>query len=133
MAVSIRRVRNFVVTKMLPEWSTFSDANFLQVKNSLAALQKIAAWHRSCFDLPVIGITGSNEKLSLRSGFTSCWKKISTSHALPIATTHRLAYRYQYGNWMKKYTGHFEAGISQPDEMEQLEPIIRPTIGVLTR
>ena len=57
-----RGVRNFVVTKMMPEWDQFNDANFLKVKNSLSALQKIAAHHRNMFDIPVIGITGSNGK-----------------------------------------------------------------------
>src|SRR5690554_3951182 len=49
-------VRNFVVSKTFPEWADFGDANFLKVKNSLSALQKIAAYHRKRFNIPVIGI-----------------------------------------------------------------------------
>lgn len=44
-------VRNFVVSKVLQEWEAFSDANFLKVKSSLAALQKIAAYHRKQFSI----------------------------------------------------------------------------------
>ena len=55
-------VRNFVVSKMMPEWKNFSGCNFLFVKSPLRALQKIAAYHRRRFDIPVIGITGSNGK-----------------------------------------------------------------------
>ena len=55
-------VRNFVVSKMLPEWTNLQNANFLKVADTLAALQKIAAQHRKKFDIPVIGITGSNGK-----------------------------------------------------------------------
>ena len=55
-------VRNFVVTKLFPEWKSFTDVNFLKVTNTLHALQKLAAYHRKQFSIPVIGITGSNGK-----------------------------------------------------------------------
>ncbi len=55
-------VRNFVVSHLLPEWDGYADANFLIVTNTLNALQRIAAYHRKRFDIPVIGITGSNGK-----------------------------------------------------------------------
>jgi alanine racemase len=55
-------VRNFVVSKQFDEWRDFKDANFLKVKNCLSTLQKLAHHHRSKFDIPVIGITGSNGK-----------------------------------------------------------------------
>lgn len=127
-------VRNFVVTKMLPEWSTFGDANFLQVKNSLAALQKIAAWHRSCFDLPVIGITGSNGKTIVKEWLYQLLEKDFNITRSPRSYNSQIGVPLSVWQLDEKSTlGIFEAGISQPDEMEQLEPIIRPTIGVLTK
>ena len=57
-----RQVRNFVVDSILPEWDDYNDANFLLVHNTLDAMQKIAAYHRNQFKIPVIGITGSNGK-----------------------------------------------------------------------
>ena len=56
------RVRNFVVSDMLPEFESMKDANFLIVKDTLRALQKLATHHRKQFNIPVIGITGSNGK-----------------------------------------------------------------------
>ena len=55
-------VRNFVVTKADGFFKKLAGANFLGVKDSLKALQELAAWHRSKFNIPVIGITGSNGK-----------------------------------------------------------------------
>ena len=56
------RVRNFVVSEMAPEFANLTDANFLLVKDPLRALQQLAIHHRKKFDIPVIGITGSNGK-----------------------------------------------------------------------
>jgi len=56
------RVRNFVVSRMLPEFEAMKGANFLIVDDVLAALQQLAVHHRKRFDIPVIGITGSNGK-----------------------------------------------------------------------
>ena len=56
------RVRNFVVSEMLPEFESLGEANFLVVKDTLKALQKLATHHRKQFNIPVIGITGSNGK-----------------------------------------------------------------------
>ena len=54
-------VRNFVVNNNF-DCTQYADANFLVVKETLAALQTLAAYHRKCFDIPVVGITGSDGK-----------------------------------------------------------------------
>lgn len=127
-------VRNFVVSKVLPEWENFDDANFLKVKNSLSALQKMAAYHRKQFDIPVIGITGSNGKTIVKE-----WLYQLLEENYNIVRSPR-SYNSQVGVPLSVWQlddetelGIFEAGISMPDEMEKLEPIIRPTIGVLTK
>ncbi|MCI7007472.1 MAG: bifunctional UDP-N-acetylmuramoyl-tripeptide:D-alanyl-D-alanine ligase/alanine racemase, partial [Parabacteroides sp.] len=56
------RVRNFVVSELRPEFARMPEANFLLVKDTLRALQRLAAYHRKRFHIPVIGITGSNGK-----------------------------------------------------------------------
>lgn len=127
-------VRNFVVTKMLPEWAAFSDANFLKVKNSLTALQKIAAWHRSRFDIPVIGITGSNGKTIVKEWLYQLLEKDYNIVRSPRSYNSQIGVPLSV--WQldeKAQLGIFEAGISMPDEMENLEPVIKPTIGVLTK
>lgn len=127
-------VRNFVVTKVLSEWNGLKDCNFLQVKNTLYALQKIAAFHRNLFNIPVIGITGSNGKTIVKE-----WLYQLLQDDYNIVRSPR-SYNSQIGVplsvWQLDETselGIFEAGISMPDEMEHLEPIIRPTVGILTK
>lgn len=127
-------VRNFVVSKLLPEWQTFSDANFLHVKNTLHALQKLGAYHRSRFHIPIIGITGSNGKTVVKE-----WLYQLLGDDYNIVRSPR-SYNSQVGVplsvWQldeEAQLGIFEAGISMPDEMENLEPIIRPNIGILTK
>lgn len=127
-------VRHFVVTKIFPEWKTLTGANFLKVNNTLHALQKLAAYHRKQFSIPVIGITGSNGKTIVKE-----WLYQLLEEDYNIARSPR-SYNSQTGVplsvWeMTENTtlAIFEAGISQPDEMKYLEPVIRPTIGVFTK
>ena len=127
-------VRNFVVNRILPEWAQFNQVNFLKVKNTLSALQKIAAAHRNRFEIPVIGITGSNGKTIVKE-----WLYQLLEKNFNIVRSPR-SYNSQIGVPLSVWQldeqaelGIFEAGISKPDEMEYLEPIIRPTIGVLTK
>lgn len=128
-----KQVRNFVVDTILPEWDEYTDANFLPVPDTLEALQKIAAFHRKRFNIPVIGITGSNGKTIVKE-----WLYQILQSTFKITHSPR-SYNSQIGVplsvWqMNEHTelGIFEAGISQPDEMSKLENIIYPTIGVLT-
>lgn len=127
-------VRNFVVSKMMPDWKKFVGCNFLQVKSPLRALQKIAAFHRRHFDIPVIGITGSNGKTIVKE-----WLYQLLQEDFNIVRSPR-SYNSQIGVPLSVWQldnnatlGIFEAGISMPDEMEHLEPVIRPTIGILTK
>lgn len=126
-------VRNFVVSYLFPEWEEFKDANILVVNDTLAALQRVAAYHRRQFDIPVIGITGSNGKTVVKE-----WLYQILHLDFNIAHSPR-SYNSQIGVplsvWQindKTQLGIFEAGISQPEEMVKLESIINPTIGILT-
>lgn len=127
-------VRHFVVSHLLPEWERFTDAHFLKVKDTLSALQKVAAYHRKKFDIPVIGITGSNGKTIVKEWLYQILEKDYNIVRSPRS------YNSQTGVPLSVWQldeetelGIFEAGISMPDEMEKLEPMIRPTIGVLTK
>ena len=57
-----RGVRNFVVEKLPLDMALFPRANFLRVPDTKTALQRLAERHREEFELPVVGITGSNGK-----------------------------------------------------------------------
>ena len=124
-------VRAFMVSH-LPE-STFPDAAFVVVSDTLKALQALAAHHRQQFDIPVIGITGSNGKTIVKE-----WLYQMLSPDYNIVRSPK-SYNSQVGVplsvWQMNQTntlGIFEAGISEPDEMMSLQDIIRPTIGVFT-
>ena len=124
-------VQYFVVTH-IPE-DCQGKANFLVVKNTLLALQQLASYYRSLFHFPIIGITGSNGKTIVKE-----WLNFVLSPEYTIIRSPK-SYNSQVGvplsviaiNEQHNF-GIFEAGISTVSEMEKLEPIIRPTIGVLT-
>ena len=126
-------VRNFVVNYKPAEVDEMPEANFLQVANTLAAMQMLAAYHRRQFDIPVIGITGSNGKTSVKE-----WLHQLLQEDYNIVRSPR-SYNSQTGVplsvWQmneKTELALFEAGISRPDEMHRLEEIIHPTIGLIT-
>ena len=125
-------LRNFVIAEEMP-FTDFPGANFLTVKDTLSALQELAAFHRSQFSIPVIGITGSNGKTIVKE-----WLYQLMHEDLSIVRSPR-SYNSQLGVplsvWLMNehhQLAIFEAGISRKGEMEKLERIIQPTIGVLT-
>ncbi len=124
-------VQNFVVN-YIPEHLE-NKANFLIVHDTLAALQQFAIYYRSLFDFPVIGITGSNGKTIVKE-----WLNFLLSPDYNIIRSPK-SYNSQVGVPLsvisineKHNLGIFEAGISTTNEMEKLEAIIKPTIGILT-
>ena len=130
-----RGVRNFVVENAQSAMfkSKYDDANFLIVPSPLAALQRLAERHRDEFDVPVVGITGSNGKTMVKE-----WLYQLLLPSQKIVRSPR-SYNSQIGVplsvWLlneQTEIGIFEAGISQPGEMMALRDIIQPTIGVLT-
>lgn len=129
-----RGVRNFVVGNVPDRFETiYPEANFLLVVSPLKALQRLAERHREEFDVPVIGVTGSNGKTVVKE-----WLYQLLAPSKHVTRSPR-SYNSQVGVplsvWLlDEYSqvGIFEAGISQPDEMQALRAIIQPTIGVMT-
>lgn len=129
-----RGVRNFVVEQLPDAFSSiYKQANFLQVDNSLLALQQLTTWHRSVFTIPIVGITGSNGKTMVKEWLSQL---LSFDHNV---TRSPKSYNSQIGVplsvWLLNESseiGIIEAGISKRGEMEALQKIIQPTIGVLT-
>lgn len=127
-------VKNFVVTQLPENMDLFAaDTNFLRVSDSLEALQKIAASHRKGFEKPVIGITGSNGKTIIKE-----WLHQLLSPDMSVVRSPK-SYNSQIGVplsvWQIEPANDiaiFEAGISEPGEMTQLQSIIKPTIGIFT-
>ncbi len=124
-------VLNFVVSE-IPD-GLEGKANFLVVENTLEALQLFAASYRSTFTFPIIGITGSNGKTIIKE-----WLNFLLSPDYNIIRSPK-SYNSQVGVPLsvlgineKHNLGIFEAGISTVDEMENLQKIIQPTIGILS-
>jgi len=128
-------VRNFIVDQGRPidELTAYAGSNFIQVKDVLEALHSLATYHRMQFNIPVIGITGSNGKTIVKEwlyqllqddySIVRSPKSYNSQIGVPLSVwqmngTHTLAI--------------FEAGISLPGEMPHLEKIIQPGIGVFT-
>lgn len=126
-------VRCFLVSQSLPESSAMPDAFFIEVEDTLTALQEWAAWHRSRFSVPVVGITGSNGKtivkewLSFLLGFDKhivrSPKSFNSQIGVPLSVLQMDA---------ADDMGLFEAGVSKPGEMASLRGVMQPTIGILT-
>ena len=135
-------VRYFMISKIPKEFTIYDrrftiydlpGASFILVEDTLVALQQLGAFHRRQFDIPVIGITGSNGKTIVKE-----WLFQLLNADYKIIRSPK-SYNSQIGvplSVWKMRPEHdlaiFEAGISQPGEMEHLEPVIRPTIGLFT-
>ena len=105
----------------------------LIVENPLEALQKIAKYHRSQFKIPVIGITGSNGKTIVKEWLYHTLKDKFAIVRSPKSYNSQIGVALSLLEITKDHTlGIFEAGISRPGEMEKLEQMIQPTIGVFT-
>ena len=111
----------------------YPHANFLLVVSPLKALQRLAERHRDEYNIPVIGVTGSNGKTIVKE-----WIYQLLSPTMSVTRSPR-SYNSQVGVplsvWLlneKAKSVCFEAGISQPDEMAALRAIIQPTIGIMT-
>ena len=125
-----RGLRTFVVSQ--PEVIS-EKATFILVENTANALQKLAAHHRSSFQFPVIGITGSNGKTIVKE-----WLHELLSEEFRIVRSPK-SYNSQIGVPLSVLLmdshfnlGIFEAGISQPGEMEKLAAVVQPEFGILT-
>jgi alanine racemase len=128
----LRGVHNFIISQSVKA-EDYPDANFILVKDSLQALQQLAIFHRQQFDLPVVGITGSNGKTIVKE-----WLNQLMDDRYQIVRSPR-SYNSQIGVPLSiwQLSGHhnlalIEAGISQVGEMKALEAIIKPTIGIFT-
>jgi len=128
-----RGIRIFMVDEGYQDFDPYIDAIFIVVKNTLVGLQHLAAWHRKHFDMPVLTITGSNGKTIVKE-----WLYQLLSPEKNIVRSPR-SYNSQVGVPLSVWQidnpnelAIFEAGISQPGEMEKLAGIIHPTVGIFT-
>ncbi len=128
-----KQLRYFVVDKNFISDDKFKDAVFFKVDDTLKALQEIVACHRSKFNIPVIAITGSNGKTIVKEWLFQLLQEDYTICRSPRSYNSQIGVPLSVWNLDSSINlGIFEAGISKPDEMLNLETIIRPQIGIFT-
>jgi alanine racemase len=127
------RVHHFLVSDpdLAKRWE--GKANFIVVDDVVKALQSIAREHRDNYSLPVIAITGSNGKTIVKE-----WLNTVLEWSFQICRSPK-SYNSQIGVPLSVFElgsndsiAIFETGISQPGEMQRLEQIVRPTMGIFT-
>ncbi|MFC5408992.1 bifunctional UDP-N-acetylmuramoyl-tripeptide:D-alanyl-D-alanine ligase/alanine racemase [Larkinella bovis] len=134
-----KNVRQFVVetAALTPErrheLAQLPDARIWEVGSSLQALQELAARHRSRFNIPVVGITGSNGKTIVKEWLAQVLAPDFRIQKSPKSYNSQLGVPLSVWPLNDQHTlGIFEAGISKPAEMQALQSIIQPTIGIFT-
>jgi alanine racemase len=126
-------IRVFVVEREPADMSIYLDAAFIQVENTVKALQLLASFHRKSFKSPVIAVTGSAGKTIVKEWLADILGLSSPVIRSPKSYNSQIGVPLSVLKLDDKYTiGIFEAGISQPGEMENLRQIIEPDIGVIT-
>jgi len=128
-----RGIRVFIVELLPEDIEGYSGSAFIQVNNTIGALQDLAAYKRSHFTGTVIAITGSAGKTIVKE-----WLADIMGLTLPVVRSPK-SYNSQVGVPLSVWklnpvykVGIIEAGISLPGEMERLQKVINPDIGVIT-
>lgn len=125
-------VRNFLVEKEI-DVTKLEGASIIKVKNATAALQAMASAHRAKYQIPVIGITGSNGKTIVKEWLNTLLADEYNIVRSPKSYNSQIGVPLSVWNIESSHTlGIFEAGISMPGEMENLMRVIQPTIGIFT-
>lgn len=128
-------VKAFVVSQIPTDSinASLEGVSFIVVDQPLKALQRLAAFHRKQFNIPVVGITGSNGKTVVKE-----WLYQLLAEDYSIVRSPK-SYNSQIGVALSVWQLNpehmlaiFEAGISEPGEMQNLQEIIHPTIGIFT-
>jgi Alr-MurF fusion protein len=128
-----RGVRAFVVTQVPEGWDYMHDASFILARNPLRTLQKLAARHRSRFHIPIIGITGSNGKTIIKEWLSHLLGSDQKVVRSPKSFNSQVGVPLSVLQIQESHDlGIFEAGISEPQEMQALADIIKPDIGIFT-
>lgn len=128
-----RGVRNFVVETEPLNLLLLYNSNIIKVKNTLIALQALATAHRKQFNIEVIGLTGSNGKTIVKEWLYQLLNESKNIVRSPKSFNSQIGVPLSVWQIKEEHDlAIFEAGISEPGEMDHLQPIIQPTIGIFT-
>ncbi len=125
-------LRNFIIDEVI-DISSYPNSNILLVQNTTLALQQMAAFHRQQFKIPVIGIAGSNGKTMVKEWLSVLLEEEYNVLKSPGSYNSQVGVPLSVWHLNSEHTiGIFEAGISMPNEMQKLQKVIAPTLGVFT-
>jgi len=128
-----RGLRNFLISNAPEDIEKFENAHFILVNDTLEALQRLVSDKRKLFNIPVIGITGSNGKTIIKEWLFQMLQADKNIIRSPKSYNSQIGVPLSV--WQMKAQHElaiFEAGISEPDEMQKLQAIIQPTVGIFT-
>jgi Alr-MurF fusion protein len=126
-------VKNFIVCENNSYYSTLKGCNIILVKNTIEAMQQLSKFHREQYKIPVIAITGSNGKTIIKEWLFELLQDNFKIIRSPKSFNSQVGVPLSVLNMSSDHElAIFEAGISMPNEMENLEKIIQPNIGVFT-
>jgi len=125
-------IRLFIVEQD-DDTGKFQEANFFKVASSVKKLQCLVTIHRNQLDYPEIGITGSNGKTIIKEWLFQMLSAKFKSVKNPGSYNSQVGVPLSVWQMSTQHElGIFEAGISTPNEMEALQKVIQPTIGLFT-
>lgn len=121
------------VTHFIIDKKVNLPGNFLIVEDTLEALQLIAKAHRVQFAYPVISITGSNGKTIVKEWLSTILGELYHIIKSPKSYNSQIGVPLSVLEMKEIHElGIFEAGISKSNEMQALEEIIQPELGIFT-
>ncbi len=127
-----RGVRHFVVSKS-GQTDHLQDAHEIKVDNTLSALQQLAAHHRQKYDCPIVAITGSNGKTTVKEWLSHLLNKQFSIARSPKSYNSKLGVAISLLEINSKTDiALIEVGVAGPNEMVELKRIIAPTHGIFT-
>ncbi len=128
-----RGVRSFVVSRLTADIESLAAVNILLVADPLAAMQRLTTYHRLQFKGLLVGIAGSNGKSIVKEWLHQLLGRDKQVYQSPKSYNSQLGVALSLWNLGPQYDiALIEAGISEPGEMERLQEIIQPDLGIFT-
>lgn len=126
-------IRSFVISNSISFLNDKTDVNVILVSDVLEFMQTLVTYHRKQFNIPIIGITGSNGKSIVKAWLYQLLVPEKKVYQSPKSYNSQLGVALSLWNLGPQYDmALIEAGISEPGEMEKLQQMIQPTIGIFT-
>lgn len=126
-------IRVFLVSRLPENREDYPDASFILLHDTVDGLQKLAAFKRSRYSIPVIAVTGSTGKTIVKEWLADLLGRTEAVVRSPKSYNSQIGVPLSVWKMDEKFSyAIFEAGISMPGEMEKLREIIQPGIGIIT-